>query len=164
MAAADCGSALPLYDKLRLLSSRSFKIKALSYSKSVIIPIFFLAYSSDSFCFASNSTPDMRGRAWYRDVSSGFDLSDDFWDAYDMLDFCLEIVLLLLFFFRSAETLEMRTRPILLLFPISSSSEFALPRESAEHRDLDCLRRTDPLILPEAGLTGLRLCVLSLPA
>ena len=130
MAAAECGSVLPFYDKLLLLSSRSFKIWALSYSKSVIIPIFFLAYSSVSLCFARSSTPDtpeIRGRvAWYREgVSSGFDLSDDFYDTYEQLDLYLEYVLLS-FFLRSAEILEIRTRYVLLLFLISSSSEFTL--------------------------------------
>ena len=126
-----------------------------------MIPIFFLA---SSYYFLIISTPDKfetRARKWR--VSSGFDLSDDFWDTCDMLDSFRDIVLLV-FFFLSTEILEVMTR-ILLPFRFRSSSklDFSLSRESFEHLDFDYLRRTDPLIFPEAGLTGLRLCVLSRP-
>ena len=79
-----------------------------------------------------------------------------------MLDSFRDIVALLVFFFLSAEILEVITRILLPFRACLSSSE--LSRESFEHLDFDCLKRTDPLIFPEDGLTGLRLCVLSLPA
>ena len=87
-------------------------------------------------------------------------MSDDFRDTLDMLDSLRDIVRFL-FYFLSAEILEVSTRSLLPFRVRYSSSE--LSRESFEHLDFDCLRRTEPLIFPEAGLTGLRLCVLSLP-
>ena len=108
------------------------------------------------------STPvnaDMRGRK-LRGSSVSFDLSDDFWETCDMLD-CYRDILLFLFCFLSAEILDLSTRSLFFRARYSSSE---LSRELSEHLDFDPLRLTEPLIFPEAGLTGLRLCVLSLPA
>ena len=77
-----------------------------------------------------------------------------------MLDSLRDIVRFLLYFL-SAEILEVSTRSLLTFRVRCSSSE--LSRESFEHLDFEFLRRIEPLIFPEAGLTGLRLCVLSLP-
>ena len=78
-----------------------------------------------------------------------------------MLD-CYRDILLFLLCFLSAEILDLSTRSLLPFRARYSSSE--LSRELSEHLDFDPLRLTEPLIFPEAGLTGLRLCVLSLPA
>ena len=59
---ADAGcSAPPPCDMLLLRSSRSLRISALSYSKSVMMPIFFDFAAISSCCFRIAARPPKRG-------------------------------------------------------------------------------------------------------